>query len=151
MEINGKKVTDSKKHLNIKVTKDDCIKGATKDPANCAAAKAIVREVPGAVGARVHRGITYVEYPKHWERFITPTSLKTELTIFDRHKVFVPGPHTLGCTANSAQSLPALRQRWKAKTSEGTEKVTGSGYRDPKRPKRTRNEIPNIRPRGANR
>lgn len=141
MEINGKKVIDAKRPLNIEVLSEDCRKGKTKDAARCAAARAILREYENVLGARVHRSVTYIEYPESWVRYLTPVSLRTELTVFDRGAAFEPGPHTLGAPSHTSQSLTELR---KSRADNRTGSHAGKN-------KRTRHEIPNIRPRGANR
>jgi hypothetical protein len=84
MEINGKRVVDATKPLRISISREDAAKGRTKDPAKCAAARAILRVIPTAKGARVHLGRTYIETDKEWMRYITPASLKTEIVSFDR-------------------------------------------------------------------
>lgn len=145
MEINGKKVVDAKKHLDVEVTPEDCSNGKSKSPAACAAAQAIMREHSDVIGARVHRGVTYVEYEDKWERYITPTTLKIELVMYDRAKIFEPGVHTLGAAARTSQSLKAQRQRAPSKQDNR------SGGHHKNKTKRTRHQIPNIRPRGANR
>ena len=84
MRINGKKVVDAKKPLRIIISAADAAGGKTKDPAKCAAARAIIRTLVDVKGARVHLGRTYIEYPDKWIRYKTPTSLKTEIVSFDR-------------------------------------------------------------------
>lgn len=102
MEINGKRVVDATKPLRISVSKHDAATGRTKDPAKCAAARAILRTVADAKSARVHLGRTYVEMDDKWVRFKTPNSLKVELVSFDRgalptysegdYTLYVPSP-----------------------------------------------------------
>jgi hypothetical protein len=84
MEINGKPVIDATKSLRIQISREDAGRGKTKDPGQCAAARAILRVVPTAKGARVHLGRTYIETDKEWVRYTTPPSLKTEIVSFDR-------------------------------------------------------------------
>lgn len=146
MRINEKEVVDAKRPLSITVSKEDCARGKTKDPAACAAARAIMRELEGdgVLSARVHRGVTYIEYPKKWVRYITPTSLKTELTVFDRGANFEPSAHQL--SVPQAQSLENLREKYAENA-----KTDSRARHDQNKAKRKRHEIPNIRPRGANR
>jgi hypothetical protein len=95
MEINGKKVVNATKPLHLNITPRDVKFGDNKDPGGCAAARAILREVPDCTKARVHLGCTYVEEPKRWLRYKTPGALRTEIVSFDRGASFTPGPYTL--------------------------------------------------------
>jgi hypothetical protein len=86
MEIAGKKVVDAKSPLRIEITARDAEMGKTKDPASCAAARAILRgyKSDGVKSARVHLGRVYVEHDDKWIRYKTPTSLRAEIVSFDR-------------------------------------------------------------------
>jgi hypothetical protein len=148
MEIKGKPVKDSKKDIVIDVQPQDCARGKVKDPAGCAAARAILREHPEVQGARVHRGITYLEYDTHWERHRTPAALAFELGAFDRGGTFEPGQHRLSKTAGSSLSIPAMRARSEAAAKAKKDK---RGRHDVNKKKHTHHEIKHIRPRGANR
>lgn len=97
MRINGKRVVDAKQTLRITISKRDAALGKTKDPAECAAARAIVRMVQDVKSARVHLGRTYIEYPDRWVRYKTPNNLKTEIVSFDRgaRRHYSEGSYTL--------------------------------------------------------
>jgi hypothetical protein len=97
MRINGKKVVDAKRSLKISLSERDAVLGKTKDPAKCAAARAIVRTLSDAKGARVHLGRTYIEMGDVWVRYKTPLALKTEIVSFDRgtNPQFAVGDYTL--------------------------------------------------------
>lgn len=53
MEINGKRVVDATKPISIHITKRDTTDGDNKNPSSCAAARAVKRDVPECVSARV--------------------------------------------------------------------------------------------------
>jgi mannose-6-phosphate isomerase class I len=151
MEIYGKKVIDAKKPLSIHVTPEDIKKATPMSERECAAAQAIVRENKdkGAISAAVHRGVTYVEYPKHYTRYLTTEKLKDELTLLDRGskhgvKIFEPGSYLLAPPHDKSQSLEKMKDY---KSSRSNLKAEAK----PKKPKGTRSEVTNIRPRGANR
>jgi hypothetical protein len=99
MEIAGKRVVDATRSLHIVISPRDAADGRTKDPAGCAAARAIVRgfREEGVKQARVHLGRVYVEYPNKWVRYKTPSSLRAEIISFDRgnQASFMPGDYTL--------------------------------------------------------
>ena len=103
--INGKKVVDAKKLKALTITQKDCDQGDKKNPALCAAARAIRREFPGAIGAEVHLGRAYVEYPDKVVRYVTPKALRTEIVAFDRGGTFEPGEYLL----NKARSVEKAR------------------------------------------
>lgn len=86
MKINGKKVVDASAPLKITITARDAALGKSKDPASCAAARAIMRGYrhEGAKQARVHLGRTYIEFDDKWVRYKTPVPLKAEIVSFDR-------------------------------------------------------------------
>jgi len=95
--IEGLPVVDAGKKMKLRITRAD-VSGAKKsDPANCAAARAISRELK--VDARVHMTRTYIKMgPKNkqkWVRFITPQAISREITAFDRGAQFEPGDYTL--------------------------------------------------------
>lgn len=95
MEINGIKVKDATTPLVLEITKRDVQLGNTRDPGSCAAARACVRLVPDAKEARVYLSRVYVRTDKEWIRYLTPSSLRTEVVAFDRGGSFSPGEHTL--------------------------------------------------------
>ncbi len=101
MEIAGKKVVDARKPIVIEVTREDCRKGKTRDPAGCAAARSILHTDEKALSARVHRGMTYVEYEEKWVRYRTSSALSFELAVFDRGTAFEPGAYGLGVPSAS--------------------------------------------------
>ena len=95
MKIDGLPVKDALKKLTIEITPTDCKMGSKKQPTGCAAAIAIVRQVPSCTMARVHLGRTYVNLGKKWLRFVTPQALRAEIIAFDRGGTFDPGEYTL--------------------------------------------------------
>jgi hypothetical protein len=94
MQIAGMKVVNAAKPLKITITKRDVTLGANKDPAACAAARALVRQT-GCTQARVHLGRTYLQEDDKWVRYNTPESIRSEIVSFDRGGGFAPGEYTL--------------------------------------------------------
>lgn len=142
MKINGKRVIDAKKPLKITVSPQDANAGRTKDPAKCAAARAIIRTISDAKSARVHLGRTYIEYPDHWVRYKTPPSLKIEIVSFDRG---AKPQHTVGdYTLQAPAPADRLGSRKKPQGS------TGSKNRRP-HIARIHHQIEGVRAHGANR
>jgi hypothetical protein len=89
--INGKPVRYARKRTYLEITPTDVAEGERRSQSDCAAAKAAKRCIPGAIGARVCLGRTYVEFDDHWEMFNTPASLRSELISHDRDGRFEPG------------------------------------------------------------
>lgn len=145
MRINGKKVVDAKAPLHISISKADAAAGKNKDPAKCAAARAVVRTIADAKGARVHLGRTYIEYPDKWVRYKTPEALKVEIVSFDRgaNKEYAEGDYTLYAPS------PTDRLGHERKIGIPTGK-TGSRKRRP-HIARIHHQIEGVRARGANR
>lgn len=144
MEINGKKVVDATKPISIHITKRDTTDGANKDPGACAAARAVKRDVPECVNARVHIGRVYVETEKKWIRYETPDALRTEIIAFDRGGSFSPGDYKL--------QVPAKRERPSGPSGpSGTMKGANKKRRKVLVAKVKRHEVSGIRPKGANR
>lgn len=141
MRINGKRVVDATRPLHITVTPRDAALGKNKDPAGCAAARAIVRgyREEGARGARVHLGRTYVEFDDKFVRYRTPGALKLEIVSFDRGTK----PEYSAGQYNLAPIAPSMRL--------GVKRGSTSGRRG-KRPHiaRIRHQIEGVRARGAN-
>ena len=144
MEINGKKVVNATKNLKIHITQRDALEGANKNPSSCAAARAVKRDAPDCVSARVHIGRVYVETPTKWIRYKTPDSLRSEIIAFDRGGTLDPGDYLLG--------IPETHE---PKTSSGgTNKRNNpatKGHRKMLIAKIKRHEVTGIRPKGASR
>lgn len=150
MEINGKPVRDATKKIIFEITEDDCKKGKTLDPGGCAAAIALRHTNDDKIiSARVHRGMTYVEYSTHWKRFLTSQALKTELTVFDRVKeynMFEPGTYSISPPVG-AQTLEGAKLAYARYIKRKKDKRKRHDQGDSKR---FRHDITHIRPRGAN-
>lgn len=84
-KINGMKIVDAKKPLEVSIKPADVRKAGVQNPATCAVAQAICRG-PNMAEARVHISRTYVrsEGAKTWQRFMTPQNLRTEIVAFDK-------------------------------------------------------------------
>lgn len=95
MTLEGLPVVDAPKKLAINISASDCKKGAGKNPAACAAARACVRQLAGVVEARVHLGRVYLKTKDKWFRYRTPGSIRSEVISFDRGGGFTPGDYTL--------------------------------------------------------
>ncbi len=94
MKINGKRVVDARKNLELHIQKRDIAGAAKKRHESCAAARAIVRELH-AMSALVGRSKTYVEFSKGWVRYSTPTSLRLAVMVFDKGGTFEPDTYIL--------------------------------------------------------
>ena len=103
MTIDGIEVRDALESLVLHIRTPDC-KTGKKDPQNCAAAKAAMRE-PGVILAKIYRTRSYLlkgtGKGRYWERFLTPDSLRGEIIAFDRGGEFDPGDYELPRPPNS--------------------------------------------------
>ncbi len=134
MRINGLKVIDPRGKITLHITATDVAKGNTKDPASCAVARCIMREVPACVEARVHLGRTYIKLKDKWLRYITPEPLRGEIIAFDRGGAFEPGTYTLrpmppsarpGTKTWSSSSVGRNKPKHKQKPRAKPHTVTG--------------------------
>lgn len=109
MKIDGVKVKDATKKLDIVITKNDIKKGGNKDPSACAAAQCLLR-LPNVSAARVHLKRTFVKQKNsdHWLRYNTPSALRSEIVAFDRGGTFQPGVYTLR-TLSKSEKLTGKR------------------------------------------
>lgn len=93
--IDGLPVVDAKEPIKLSVIKADIEKADTKEPANCAVARACRRELR-AKEVRVHLSRVYVKTNKgNWMRFKTPPAMRAEIIAFDRGGTFEEGNFTL--------------------------------------------------------
>ena len=95
MKIDGIEVVDARKPLSLKIGKKDIGRGSVKNPYVCAAARAIMRQVPNATQAKVHMSKIYIKTGKKWTRYQAPASLRTEIVSFDRGGAFEAGEYLL--------------------------------------------------------
>jgi len=97
MKLLGIEVRDADAPVMLRIRAADT-KTGTKDPNNCAAAKAAKR-LPGVSEARIYRSRAYLLHKspegKFWKRYITPASIRNEIISFDRGSYFDPGEYTL--------------------------------------------------------
>jgi hypothetical protein len=135
MKIDGLRVVDAVRPLDVEIKEMDCRKGQVKDPGACAAARAIIRKLHVSQ-ARVHLGRTYVKRGQHWIRYMTPASLGREITAFDRGADFEPGTYRFSAPPKTAR----LGYRM-----EGGEKSKKGGRRA------VMHLTTNVRAHGANR
>jgi len=91
--IEGLPVKDAANPLMIHIKQCDIIGSKKSDASNCAAARALKREIGSE--ARVFLTRTYIKVGKVWARFITPESISREITAFDRGAAFEPGEYVL--------------------------------------------------------
>lgn len=149
MRINGKRVVDATKSLEITITKRDAELGKNKDPGGCAAARAILRTYrpEGAKSTRVHIGRTYIEYPDKWVRYKTPLSLKAEIVSFDRGNKpeFMEGNYKLQKIA------PTDRMGVRTNKKHGPEATRHKARKDRIKIARAVHHVEGVRARGANR
>ena len=140
MEINGKPVVNSKRKFSIEISARDVRLGNTKDPGGCAAARCLMRTVPGIKSARVHMSVTYLEFAEHWERLMTPDSLRSEILAFDRGARFYPGTYNLAPLSPAMQAKHGARQGGPDNPKRKKKKVASRPYHVTK----------GVRERGAN-
>jgi hypothetical protein len=95
----GLPLIDADRDIHICITKNDISKSRKNDPANCAAANAVKRELKTDV--EVHISRTYVKRGNQWVRFNTPSAIGREITAFDRGASFEPGDYVLKSVPNS--------------------------------------------------
>lgn len=108
--IDGLPVEDSRKPLQLVITKSDCANGDPKQPDTCAAAKALKRQCH-AKEVRVHLARVYVKTtPDKWTRYVVPRSLRAEIIAFDRGGEFAPGEYYLSA------ARPSMKLGTKRKT-----------------------------------
>ena len=88
-------IIDAKHPVVLHITKNDCKNADPKEPASCAAARTIKRELK-AIDCRVHLGRIYIRRNEgNWQRYKTPKALRTEIIAFDRGGAFEPGDYEL--------------------------------------------------------
>lgn len=94
--IDGKPVVDAKRATTLKITANDIKSADTKEPDNCAVARACRRELH-AKEVRVHLSRVYVRVNEgNWVRYLTPQPMRSEIIAFDRGGSFAPGEYQLG-------------------------------------------------------
>jgi hypothetical protein len=113
----GLPLIDADRDLHICITKTDVNSSKKNDPANCAAANAVKRELKTEV--EVHISRTYVKRGNKWVRFNTPCAIGREITAFDRGAAFEPGDYVL-------KAVPASN-RLGVKHHGNTHTETGQG------------------------
>jgi len=95
-KIGGRPVVNGKRKVLLHISPADVRGGKNKDPGACAAAKALMREIPNCIKARVHLGRTYLlKDDNQWYRYKTPDALRTEIVAFDKGGKFEPGEYEL--------------------------------------------------------
>ena len=117
-QIDGRPVIDARRPVKLIVTRSD-VKGAdTKEPANCAVARACRRDLYAAE-VRVHLGRVYIRSNENnWVRYITPGGMRDEIIAFDRGGKFEPGEFRL---------MAPQRSKTLGKKSGGTKPYTKRG------------------------
>ena|SRR5271156_744954 len=94
--INGRPVVNGKRKVVLHISPADVKGGKNKAPGACAAAIALMREIPNCVKARVHLGRTYIlKDDEQWYRYKTPEALQREIVAFDKGGRFEPGEYEL--------------------------------------------------------
>jgi hypothetical protein len=143
--IGGKPVINARKRLRVRITAKDVQTAKTRDPGACAAAKALIRTVPGCVAARVHLGRTYILTNKgNWSRYKTPDALRSEIVALDRGGKFEPGDYEL-------RPLPPSAMFPKSRAKSGSDTNRNKNASSPTKRPRKLHVMTGVRPRGANR
>lgn len=121
-KIDGLPVVDATVDTIITIKPAD-IKGAKrKDAGHCAAARAIVRQ-EHVTEARVHLSRALIKRKTKWERYQTPSVLRTQLALYDKAGIFDAGEYPL--------KAPAASQRlgYKGGQKRSPHKATGKAPR----------------------
>lgn len=130
-----KQVKDASDPVWVNVTKKDSNEGRKLDKADCALARACVREF-SADGAVINVGTSYIVKGNTAVRFKTSTGVGREITSFDRNAGFEPGNDYLLAAFGPAQRLDAPRTKGPG---------TGPHKTDARRPNVHRHHTANIR------
>lgn len=93
-KLDGLPLRDALNDLIINVTNKDVRTQGKRSSTECAAAVAICREQK-VTEARVYLSRVYVRKERHWDRYVTPAALRTELVVFDRTGAFDVGKYRL--------------------------------------------------------
>lgn len=102
------KVVDARTPLRVNVIKQDSVTGRKKDPADCALARACVREKQ-ADGAVINIGVSYIVKDNIATRYKTTAGVGREITSFDRGAGFEEGHDYLLASPSPAMRLDAPR------------------------------------------
>jgi len=119
-KIEGKTIVDAKRPMIVRISKADIAGSAKKNPAMCAAARALVREGT-CTKARVHLSRVYLLQGDKWVKYATPNSIAREITAFDRGGSFEPGDYKL------IPVTPSQREGARAKHANNTDKKRYTG------------------------
>jgi hypothetical protein len=124
MKIDGIPVRDAHHVIMLHISEQDA-RGRSKDPRNCAAARAACR-LRGVKEARVYRSRTFLLIERangihYWVRLHTPERLQKEIVAFDRGGTFEPGDYVLRPMPPAGQ-LGADRRVRPLKQSGGSSK-----------------------------
>lgn len=116
----GLPLVDANKDLEIEIKKGDISSAKSKDPSNCAVAKAAQRVFRTEVEVHVSR--VYVKKNDHWVRYRTPERISREITAFDRGAHFEPGEYTFKAPSGGMK----LGTIWGSNTKTNKSKRTKS-------------------------
>lgn len=143
-KINGKKVVNGTRRITLHISPHEAKSAKTKDPGDCAAARAAIREIPNCTAARIHLGRAYIFNKKtdQWARYKTTDPLRSEVIAFDRGGKFEPGEYDLRPLSKS----DLLPKRTNTDRSKG-----GSGSSNIQKMPRKLHVVKGVRRWGANR
>lgn len=96
-------VSDARKSVTLRVSKEDCAKANSKQPSACALARACKREYDGAI---ISLSVAYLISGNKALRFKVPESVSREIISFDRNHNFSPGEYTLKAPSASTRLGP---------------------------------------------
>jgi hypothetical protein len=85
---------DADQSIDVKVIKKDCVESKQMDPADCALARAVKRDME-ADGAIIGLSSSYIIRGNKAIRFATPERVQREIVSFDRNHDFAPGDYFL--------------------------------------------------------
>lgn len=114
--LDGLPIRDAAQNMVFTIRLSD-IKGSTKKSnGDCAAARALCRQ-SSIKEARVYLSRTLVRRNSHWDRYVTPDALRTEIVTYDRAGMFDPGDYILKAPKKS-QALGYKRGQPRSKRTK---------------------------------
>lgn len=127
-QIDGKPIINATKPVELEIIDKDIAKADRKEPLDCVVARACRRDLK-AKEVRVHLSRIYIRFNDgSWQRFMTPTSMRSDIIAFDRGGTFPPGTYVL-------KPPPANRPTGKRM---GSKPKYNHASKNPNRKKRTR-------------
>ena len=126
-EIDGLPVRNLTKRINLTISEQDCRRGSRKAPGSCAAALALVRQIPDVSEARVHINRVFLKVGnRFWLRGKATGALRTEVVSFDRGGTFEPGEYVISPLSPSERPTGKTMGSHKKKRAGAKKRNTSS-------------------------